>query len=154
MLGVMVARLPKERKADALAKLEAVESNVWVASASPSGDVHLVPVTHTWNGSQVVLATGPSSRTVSNVTAKPRVRLALGESRDVAMIDAILVEAVPASEAQPALADGYAAQAGWDPRTDPSNYVYLVLRPERIQVWREGEDPAGRTVMRGGEWVV
>ena len=28
MLGVMLARLPKERKADALSKLEAVESNV------------------------------------------------------------------------------------------------------------------------------
>jgi hypothetical protein len=69
MLGVMVARLPKERKADALSRLEAVESNVWVASASPSGDVHLVPVTHTWNGSQFVLATAPTSRTVSNLTA-------------------------------------------------------------------------------------
>jgi hypothetical protein len=45
-------------------------------------------------------------------------------------------------------------QAGWDPRTDPNSYVYLVLGPERIQVWREGEDPAGRTVMHGGEWVV
>ena len=154
MLGAMVARLPKERKADALSKLDAVESNVWVASASPSGDVHLVPVTHTWNGSQIVLATGPTTRTVSNMTANPRARLALGESRDVVMIDAVLVEAVPASEAQPALSEGYAAQAGWDPRTDSGNYVYLVLGPERIQVWREGEDPAGRTVMRRGEWVV
>jgi Pyridoxamine 5'-phosphate oxidase len=154
MLRVMVARLPKERKAEALSKLEAVESNVWVASASASGDVHLVPVTHTWNGSQVVLATGPTSRTVSNMTANPRARLALDESRDVVMIDAVLVEAVPASEAPAPLAEVYAAQAGWDPRTDPSNYVYLVLGPEQIQVWREGEDPAGRTVMRGGEWVV
>jgi hypothetical protein len=150
----MAARLPKERKADALSKLEAVESNVWVASASPSGDVHLVPVTHTWNGSQIVLATGPTARTVSNMTANPRARLAVGESRDVVMIDAVLVEAVPASEVPRALAEGYSAQAGWDPRTDPGNYVYLVLRPERIQVWREGENPAGRTVMRGGKWVV
>jgi hypothetical protein len=154
MLRSMVARSPKERKADALSKLEAVESNVWVASASPSGDVHLVPVTHTWNGSQVVLATGPTSRTVSNITANPRARLAVGESRDVVMIDAALVEAVPASKAPAQLAEGYAAQAGWDPRTDPGNYVYLVLGPVRIQVWREGEDPAGRTVMRSGEWVV
>ena len=108
MLGVMVTRLPKERKAEALSKLEAVESNVWVASAAPSGNVHLVPVTHTWNGSQIVLATGPTTRTVSNLTANPRARLAVGESRDVVMIDAVLVEAVPASEVQPALAEGYA----------------------------------------------
>src|ERR1700685_189519 len=152
MLRDMAARTPEKRKADALSKLEAVESNVWVASASPTGDVHLVPVTHTWNGSRVVLATGTTSRTVSNLTVNPRARLALGESRDVVMIDAVLIEAVPASEAQVPLAEQYTAQAGWDPRTDPSNYVYLVLGPERIQVWREGEDPAGRTVMRGGEW--
>lgn len=150
----MASRAPEKRKADALSKLGAVEANVWVASASPTGAVHLVPVTHTWNGSQVVLATGPSSRTVSNVMANRRARLALGETRDVVMIDAVLVEAVPASEAPAPLAEGYAVQAGWDPRTDAGNYVYLVLGPERIQAWREGEDLAGRTVMRNGEWLV
>ncbi len=149
----MAARSPEERKADALARLGAVEANVWVASASPSGAVHLVPVTHTWNGSQVVLATGPGSRTVSNVTANRRARLALGESRDVVMVDAVLVEAVPAAGAPQRLADGYATQAGWDPRS-AGDYVYLVFGPDRIQVWREGEDLAGRTVMRDGGWVV
>jgi general stress protein 26 len=150
----MATRSPEKRKADALAKLAASEANVWVASASSTGAVHLVPVTHTWNGSQVVLATGPRSRTVANVTANPRVRLALGETRDVVMIDAVLVDAVLTSEAPAALAEGYAAQAGWDPRTDDGDYVYLVLGPERIEVWREAEDPAGRTVMRNGAWVV
>jgi len=150
----MPTRSPKERKADALSKLAAVETNVWVASASPTDAVHLVPVTHTWDGSQIVLATEPRSRTAANVTAKPRVRLALGETRDVVMIDAVLIEAVPTSEAPAALAEGYAAQAGWDPRTDGGEYVYLVFGPERIQVWREDEDLAGRTVMRNGAWVI
>jgi hypothetical protein len=150
----MATRSPEERKADALARLAAVETNVWIASASPTGAVHLLPVTPTWNGSQVVLATGPRSRTVANVTADPRVRLALGETRDVVMIDAVLVEAVPTTEAPAGLAEGYAAQAGWDPRTDDGDYVYLVLEPGRIQVWREAEDLAGRTVMRNGAWVV
>jgi hypothetical protein len=150
----MANRSPEERKADALSKLAAVDANVWVASASPTGAVHLVPVSHTWNGSRVVLATGPRSRTVSNVIANRRARLALGETRDVVTIDVVLIEAVPASEAPAPLAEGYAAQAGWDPRTDPDNYVYLVLGPERIEAWREDEDLAGRTVMRNGEWVV
>jgi hypothetical protein len=150
----MATRSPKERKADALSKLVAVDANVWVASASPSGGVHLVPVTHTWNGSQIVLATEPRSRTAANVTTNPGVRLALGQTRDVVMIDAVLVEAIPTSEAPAALAGGYAAQAGWDPRTDGGDYVYLVFRPERIQVWREAEDLTGRTVMRNGEWAV
>jgi hypothetical protein len=96
----MATRSPKERKAEALAKLEAVGTNVWVASASHAGAVHLVPVTHTWNGSQVVLATEPTSITVANVTDNPQVRLALGETRDVVMIDAILMESVPTLEAK------------------------------------------------------
>jgi len=100
-------------------------------------------MSHTWNGNQIVLATEPESRTVANVTANPRVRLALGETRDVVMIDAVLTGAVPKAEAPAALAEGYATQAGWDPRTDGSDYVYLVLEPERIQVWREAEDLAG-----------
>ena len=125
----MVARSPKERKADALAKLTTVEANVWIASASPTGAVHLVPVTHTWNGNQIVLATEPGSRTVANVTANPQVRIALGETRDVVMIDAVLAEAVPKSEAPPALADGYAVQAGWDPRTDGATTSTLYSDP-------------------------
>ena len=124
-----------------------------MASASTAGAVHLVPVSHTWNGNQVVVATEPTSRTVANATANRRVRLALGETRDVVMIDADLAEAVPAAEAPANLADAYAAQAGWDPRTDEGDYVYLVLQPERIQVWREGEDLTGRSVMRHGAWV-
>jgi hypothetical protein len=150
----VTTRSPEQRKADALAKLTAIKANVWVASASPTGGVHLVPVSNTWNGSQVVVSTGPRSRTVANVTANPRVRLALGETRDAVMIDAVLVEAVPAADAPEVLAQGYAAQAGWDPRTEPVDYVYLVFGPERIQVWREDEDLAGRTVMRNGAWVI
>lgn len=149
-----MTRSPEQRKSDALAKLTANEANVWVASASLAGAVHLVPVTHTWNGNQVVLATGSTSRTVANVTANRRVRLALGETRDVVMIDADLAEAVAATEAPANLAEAYAAQAGWDPRTDGGDYVYLVLKPDRIQVWHEGEDTVGRSVMRNGAWVI
>jgi len=148
-----VTRSLEQRKSDALEKLTANGANVWVASASSTCVVHLVPVSHSWNGSQVVVATGPTSRTVANVNANGRVRLALGETRDVVMIDAILVESVPAAKANAELADAYATQAGWDPRTDGGDYVYLVLGPERIQVWREGEDLAERTVMRNGTWV-
>jgi hypothetical protein len=149
-----VTRSPEQRKSDALAKLTASGANVWVASASPAGVVHLVPVSHTWNGSQVVLATEPTSRTVTNATANRRVRLALGDTRDVVTIDANLVETVPKSEAPANLADAYSTQAGWDPRAEADDYVYLVLAPERVEVWKEGEDLTGRTVMRDGTWVI
>jgi hypothetical protein len=30
--------------------------------------------------------------------------------------------------------------------------VYVVLRPERIQAWRERNELSGRTLMRAGRW--
>ena len=149
-----MTRSPEQRKSDALAKLTTKGENIWVASASPIGAVHLVPVSHTWNGSNVVVATEPESRTVTNVSTNGRVRLALGETRDVVMIDAVLVESVPVAQSTADLADAYATQAGWDPRTDGGDYVYLVFRPDRILVWQEGEDLTGRTIMRNGTWLI
>jgi hypothetical protein len=32
--------------------------------------------------------------------------------------------------------------------------VFVVLRPDRIQAWREEYELAGRTLMRGGAWLV
>jgi hypothetical protein len=153
-VGPHVTRSPEQRKSDALAKLTANNTNVWVASASSAGAVHLVPVSHTWNGSQVVVATEPTSRTVINVTENGHVRLALGDTRDVVVIDAALAEAIPATDAPAHVLDAYSAQAGWDPRTDSGDYVFLVFAPERIEVWKESEDLAGRTVMRDGSWVI
>ena len=56
--------------------------------------------------------------------------------------------------AAPDLAEGYAGQSDWDPRTSPDGYAYLVLRPERVQAWREVNELAGRTLMRDGTWTV
>jgi hypothetical protein len=58
------------------------------------------------------------------------------------------------ADAPDGLADTYAAQADWDPRDAGEGYVYVVLAPERIQAWREANEIAGRTLMRGGRWSV
>lgn len=34
------------------------------------------------------------------------------------------------------------------------HYVYIVLRPDRIQAWREVNEMEGRTLMHVGAWVV
>jgi len=31
---------------------------------------------------------------------------------------------------------------------------FLVLRPQRIQAWREVDELPGRSLMRGGEWII
>jgi hypothetical protein len=140
------------RTADTLAKLRAPAADVWVASAS-AGDAHLVPLSLAWLGERVVLALEAGSRTARNVTERRAARLALGPTRDVVIIDAVLERAVPLAEAPTELADGYAAQSDWDPRDAPGGYVYLVLRPDRIQAWREADELAGRTLMRDGAWL-
>jgi hypothetical protein len=141
-----------QRRADTLAKLTAPAADVWVASAGGSDEPYLVPLSLAWLAERVVLAAEAGSRTARNIVAGGRARLALGSTRDVVMIDALLERAVPSAEAG-ALADGYAAQSDWDPRDAGGDYVYLVLRPERVQAWRESDELAGRALMRGGVWL-
>jgi hypothetical protein len=147
-----------ERKADTLAKLHTKGIDVWVASASSSesGSVqaHLVPLSLAWKDERVIVAVEADSRTARNITEHGTARLGLGPTRDVVIIDAVLDRAVKLEDASDVLAKGYVGQADWDPRTAGGQYLYLVLRPERIQAWREANELAGRTLMRSGSWVV
>jgi electron transfer flavoprotein alpha subunit len=144
-------RTKAQRKAETLAKLGAAKADLWVASASEDGP-YLVPLSLAWLDERVVLALSASSRTARNIAARGAARLGLGHTRDVVMIDAVLERSVPVGEAD-AIAEGYAAQADWDPRDSGGDYVYLVLRPDRIQAWREADEIAGRLLMRAGTWL-
>ncbi len=147
-----MARDAATRKADALALLATPAIDVWVATASANGDPHLVPLSLAWVGERVVVAAEPTSVTARNLRASGRARLAVGPTRDVVMIDVVLDRVVEVG-ADPALGEAYAAQSDWDPRTS-SGYVYLVLRPDRLQAWREADEISGRTLMRAGSWSV
>jgi hypothetical protein len=70
------------------------------------------------------------------------------------MIDALLSSEISVDAAPPEVGGLYARQADWDPRSANGQFTYLFLRPDRIQVWREENEIAGRTVMRRGEWLV
>lgn len=139
------------RKADTLAMWATPAIDVWVATASAAGAAHLVPLSLAWIGDRLVVAVQEGSRTARDLAASGRARLAVGPTRDVTMVDAVLERSVPVADAG-ALGEAYVAQADWDPRTS-SGYHYLVLRPERVQAWREADEIAGRTLMRDGEWL-
>ena len=49
-------RTGPQRKADTLSKLEAVNGDGWVATASNAGAAHLVPLSYAWHRDRVVLA--------------------------------------------------------------------------------------------------
>ncbi len=147
------ARTGAERKAGVLARLEAHEADVWVATASANGVAHLVPLSYAWNGEHVILAVEPDSVTARNGTAAGRARLGFGPTRDVVLIDAAVDGAVGVEEAGD-VATAYASQADWDPREEPAPYVFLLLRPVRIQAWREANELAGKLLMKDGVWLV
>ncbi|MBO1753030.1 pyridoxamine 5'-phosphate oxidase family protein [Actinotalea sp. BY-33] len=140
------------RIADTVATLSTPAIDVWVATASPEGRAHLVPLTLCWVDERVVLALDGSSSTARNLRATGTARLAVGPTRDVVMIDAVLEHEVDQG-ADARLGAAYADQADWDPRGS-EGYVYLVLRPDRVQAWREVEEAAGRDLMRDGRWLV
>ena len=145
------------RKADTLAKLRARHADVWVASASIDGAqpvAHLVPLSLAWIDDCVVVVAPVRQQTARNIAEHGKVRLALGPTRDVVIIDAVLERLVGVADAPQDFAERYAAQADWDPRTAGAEYVYLVLRPQRIQAWREENELPGRTLMRSGAWLI
>ncbi|RSM52623.1 hypothetical protein DMB66_39895 [Actinoplanes sp. ATCC 53533] len=145
-------RPPADRKADVLAKLTAAVPDVWVATAA-ADTPYLVPLTMAWLRERIVLATDAKSRTAANLTATGVARIALGATRDVVMIDAVLGETFPVAQAPAWVAEGYANGTDWDPRQAGGTYVYLILRPDRVQAWREVNEIADRTLMRNGTWL-
>jgi len=146
------ARDLETRTADTLATLATPAVDVWVATASAGGAPHLVPVSLAWVDERVVIAVEASSVTARNLAASRVARLAVGPTRDVLMIDSVLEKAVGVADAEE-LATAYVGQADWDPRRS-EGYVFLVLRPVRVQAWREANEMAGRTLMRDGAWLV
>jgi hypothetical protein len=146
------ARDRETRKADTLEMLATPAIDVWVATASAAGGPHLVPVSLAWLDERVVIAVDGTSVTARNLTASAEARLAVGPTRDVTMMDVVLERVVDVADDE-ALGAAYVRQADWDPRRD-NGYVFLVLRPTRVQAWREVNEIAGRTLMRDGTWLV
>ena len=113
--GSPQARDRATRKANVLAMLATPAVDVWVATASPTGAAHLVPVSLAWIDERVVIAVEGRSVTARNLTASGAARLALGSTRDVVMIDATLETTVDVGADGP-LGAAYVEQADWDPR--------------------------------------
>ncbi len=84
-------RTREQRKVDTLA---APTADIWVATAAVDAGGHassyLVPLSLAWIDERVVLATEAGSVTAGNITSQGGVRLGLGPTRDVVMIDAEL----------------------------------------------------------------
>lgn len=130
------------------------DADAWVATAGPDGP-WLVPLTQVWSGDRIWFATDRDSPTARNITADARVRVALGSTRDVVMVDGEgELHAIDATEDGSALS-GVLADYQHRYSTDPRSWadVLIAVRPERIQAWREENELKGRTILRGGSWL-
>jgi general stress protein 26 len=137
----------QQRKQDTLGQLES-DVDVWVASADAEGDAYLVPLSFLWDGKGVIVSTPRSSVTARNLSRGGRVRVGLGQLRDVTVIDGT---AEPVNDA--ATKDAFATKHNWDPRRETADYAFFRVVPDRAQAWREVNELTGRTLMRGGAWL-
>ena len=107
-----------------------------MASASADGAPYLVPLSFDWDGEALLLATPTDSPTGRNLAATRTVRLGLGDTRDVSMIEGD-VEVIEIGALSQERGDRFAAHAGFDPRALATPYSWFRITPRRIQAWRE-----------------
>ncbi|MEV6932303.1 pyridoxamine 5'-phosphate oxidase family protein [Dactylosporangium sp. NPDC051485] len=137
------------RREDTLRRLEH-DVDAWVATADAEGTPYLVPLSFLWEGETLLISTAATNPTARNLLAGGRVRLTVGPTRDVVLIEGT---AQRVGEVPDELGDAFAAKTGFDPRRQ-RNYPYFRIRPELIQAWREVDELAGRDLMVAGEWRV
>ena len=148
-------RSTEQRKADILAKFTTkpgTENDVWVASASASGSAYLIPLSFYWDGSTLTVATVKSSQTARNLTRAGRARMAIGPTRDVVILEGTL-EIILEADVDDKLGSSFASATGFDPRQSDPEYVYIRMKLQKVQAWREENELAGRDIMKDGEWL-
>lgn len=147
------ARPLSERTRDTLRRLEH-DVDAWIATAGrENGTPWLVPLSFLWDGATVLIATPASSPTGRNLATTGKVRLGIGPTRDLVLIEGRVAETVAASEIEGAVGDAFAAKTGFDPRELTTPYLYFRIQPLRVQAWREVNELDGRDLMRDGAWL-
>ncbi|WP_282692600.1 pyridoxamine 5'-phosphate oxidase family protein [Streptomyces sp. CC208A] len=130
----------------------AEEMDLWVASADEAGLPYLVPLSFLWDGTAVWLVTRLSNPTGRNLATNPRTRLALGDTRDVVLLDGE-VTSYTHDEVPAETAEAFHAKTGWDARRSGPAYRWFRVRPTAVQAWHEEHELPGRQLMTDGEWT-
>lgn len=141
-------RTLQQRITDTRAQLaDAIDA--WVASTS-SERPWLAPLSTLWHDEHLIMATDASSPTIRNAQEIPRLRIGLGGTRDVVIVegDAFIS---PSSELTDEELRLYDAKHHSDPRTWADSIIRL--RPHKIMAWREENELQGRVIMKNGAWL-
>ncbi|HVK20509.1 MAG TPA: pyridoxamine 5'-phosphate oxidase family protein [Actinokineospora sp.] len=137
-----------QRKKDTLRRLDH-DVDAWVATADSVATPYLVPLSFLWDGETLLISTAATNPTARNLRAGGRVRLTIGPTRDVVLIEGTAV----VDQVDTEIGDAFATKTGFDPR-EQRDYPYFRIRPLLVQAWREANEIAGRDLMVAGEWLV
>ncbi len=142
------ARPLAQRVADTLALL-AAETDAWYATTDGARP-WLVPLTVLWQEGRLLAVTSAASRTVRNLMDHPDVRVCLGHTRDVVLVDG-RAEVAGFDDLTPSDIARLSDKLDSDPRAWAD--AAIIVRPDRIQAWREENELADRVILRDGAWV-
>jgi hypothetical protein len=146
------ARSTAERRCDTLRRLE-TDVDCWVSTAdSATGTPYLVPLSFLWDGATLLLSTAAVAPTSRNLQATGQVRLGIGPTRDVVLIEGT-AETLRPAQLSAEVGDAFAVKTGFDPRQLRSPYLYFRVTPQRLQAWREVNEIEERDLMRDGVWL-
>ncbi|MFB7560422.1 pyridoxamine 5'-phosphate oxidase family protein [Streptomyces brevispora] len=152
MTDAAAPRTLDERLKDTRTRLEN-DVDLWLSTTgADGGGVHLIPLSFLWDGSAILVSTPRASVTGRNLFADGRVRIGIGPTRDVVIVNGV-AEPVDTEELGHRTGDAFAAKTGFDPREQDEPYQYFRIRPQRVQAWREANELAGRGLMRDGAWL-
>ena len=140
-----------QRIQDTLHRLEH-DVDAWIATASADGAPYMIPLSFLWDADTVLISTPASSPTSRNLMATGKVRVGIGPTRALVLIEGMAL-ALADDDVSPELGDQFAEKTGFDPRELKTPYRYFRIRPIRIQAWREADELNGRDLMRNGEWL-
>ncbi|MCQ3810214.1 MAG: pyridoxamine 5'-phosphate oxidase family protein [Acidimicrobiia bacterium] len=146
-----MARTTAQRVKDSIARLEA-GVDAWLATSGGAGP-HLVPLSLAWDSAtgELIFCIEQGTVTARNIAAEPSVRVGIGPTRDVLMIDGT-AQITGLVNDDDSLAAFFHKKAGWDPRLNGDNLIFIRVTPSRMQAWREVDEVANRTVMVDGIW--
>ncbi|MFD5643925.1 pyridoxamine 5'-phosphate oxidase family protein [Streptomyces anulatus] len=146
------ARSREQRKQDTLRRLRQ-DDDAWVATASPDGVPTLVPLSFLWeeDTGTLVMATRRTNPTAVNVTPDGPIRVTLGPTRDVVLIEGE-ARILEGADLPPATREAFVAKLRWNPRIPV--WVFLHITPHAVRAWREVNELADRDLMLSGTWLV
>lgn len=131
------ARTPEQRKLDTLDRLEH-DVDAWVATAdSGSRTPYLVPLSCLWDGTTLLIATPASSTTSRNLQSTGRVRLGIGPTRDLVLIEGT-VQLLVAAEISDEVGYAFAAKTGAPATLIPAQAHYSLPLLSRLPATASG----------------